>query len=180
MKPEDKNIVLIGMPGCGKSTVGKALANRLGREFFDSDAEFESRSGTSISDFFAAEGENAFRREESRIIENLGKKIHAVISTGGGVVTRPENIENLARNGFIVFLDRPLEDIRITSDRPLTPDRESLRKKYTERYSLYCGAANLHLETSGNEEETVTELLKALAEQGLIRDSHKPGKAEKE
>ena len=100
-----KNIVLIGMPGCGKSTFGKRLARRLGYKFYDADDVLEEREQRTIKDFFA-ESEDAFRAAETRTLAFLAELEGVVIATGGGAVKRSENMELMKRNGAVVFLDR--------------------------------------------------------------------------
>lgn len=137
-----KNTVLIGMPGSGKSTVGKLLADLTGREFFDCDEEFKKRYGD-ISEFFASEGEAVFRKKETLICRELSAKTGCVIATGGGVVTKWENVKMLKKNGTIVFLDRDIDLIVPTADRPLSSDRETLEKRYRERGPLYKEASDI-------------------------------------
>ena len=108
-----ENIILIGMPGCGKSSVGKALAAALNRTFLDADEEIVRRAGCSIPEIFAAQGEAGFRRLESAVLADLGKQSGIVLATGGGCVTRPENYPSLHQNGCIVWLTRdPAADRR--------------------------------------------------------------------
>ena len=132
-----QNIVLIGMPGCGKSTVGKALAEQMHRPFFDSDSVIEEENRISIASFIPKHGEPAFRKLEEQAIQKLSLLTGAVIATGGGVILNPKNMERLSQNGVIVFLDRELSRLAFSSSRPLSSDRESLRKRFEERYSLY-------------------------------------------
>ena len=105
-----KNIVLIGMPGSGKTTFGRALSRELNRPFVDADDYLEEREGRTISSFFA-ESEKAFRDAEERTIRELADRQGIVISTGGGVVKRTAYVENLRRNGLILLIDRPVDDI---------------------------------------------------------------------
>ena len=106
-----KNIVLIGMPGCGKSTLGRCLAERLGRDFIDADPEIEKDSGKTIPELFAV-SEDFFRKQETRTTKRLSALQDKVLAMGGGVVLRQENIISLKENGLIIFLDRSPEDIR--------------------------------------------------------------------
>ena len=128
-----KNIVLIGMPGCGKSTFGKRLARRLGRKFYDADDVLEEREQRTIKDFFA-ESEDAFRAAETRTLAYLAELEDAVIATGGGAVKRAENMELMKRNGVVIFLDRKPEQIlgNIEGDaRPLlAEDKQRIFKLY--------------------------------------------------
>lgn len=132
-----RNIVLTGMPGSGKSTIGKVLAERLNREFIDTDNLIVAKTGREISEIFATDGEAEFRKIEREIIEEVSLKNGLVISTGGGAVLNGENITNLKHNGIIFFLDRDLEELIPTSDRPLANSRESILKRYNERIDIY-------------------------------------------
>ncbi len=137
-----KNIVLIGMPGCGKTTVGKLLSKKLGMPFFDSDELIIEKSGRQISDIFEKEGEAFFRKLEAEAIFELSGKTGSVISTGGGAVLDPENVCNLSKNGTIYFIDRPLSDLVPTSDRPTASTFEAIKKRYEERYHIYKKSAH--------------------------------------
>ncbi len=134
-----QNIVLVGMPGSGKSTVGRLIARKLDRPFIDTDEMIAERYGD-IPALFEKEGESAFRDKESGVIREIAAAQGAVIATGGGAVLRPENIENLRQNGVIYYIDRPLSDILPTEDRPLSRDRAALEKRYAERRPLYLAA----------------------------------------
>ena len=114
-----KNIALIGMPGCGKTTVGKSLAQKTGRLFTDIDKQIEIKAGKSIPDIFTESGENAFRQSETQVLAEECKKSGIVIATGGGIVTRPENLDLLRQNSFIIYLKRNLTDLK-PDGRPLS------------------------------------------------------------
>lgn len=118
-----KNIVLTGFMGTGKSTIGLLLAKKLGCKFIDSDAEIVEHEGRSVSDIFATDGEKYFRKVESEVIKKLSMLSGCVISTGGGVVLNPENIENLRKNGIVINLKASVHTIyertSRNSDRPL-------------------------------------------------------------
>ncbi len=147
IKQSKENIVLIGMPGCGKTTVGRKLAKELDREFIDTDDIIVEREGRLIPEIFASEGEAAFRDIESAVIRDITLRSRgAVISTGGGAVLRPENVNALRRVGRIYFLDRDIENIKPTEGRPLSRDREALARRYRERYPVYCTSADVRLE----------------------------------
>ena len=105
------NIILIGMAGCGKTSVGKALARRTGREFVDTDELFEEKAGISIPRYFSLYGEAAFRRLETRVLTDVTRRSGLIIATGGGVVTQPENLPLLKQNGIVVWLRRPVADL---------------------------------------------------------------------
>ena len=148
-----KNIVLIGMPGCGKSTFGKRLAKKMGRSFYDADTVLEEREARTIKDFFA-ESEDAFRAAETRTLAYLAELEGVVIATGGGAVKRAENMELMKRKGVVVFLDRMPEQIlgNIEGDaRPLlAADKKRIFKLYEERIDLYRKYADKIITNSGD------------------------------
>ena len=137
-----KNIVLVGMPGSGKTTVGKILSEKLGMPLFDSDEIIVKETGREISEIFEKDGEKAFRKLESETILALSGKTGAIISTGGGAVLDPENVKNLSKNGKVYFIDRPLENLVPTSDRPTASSFEAIKKRFEERYDIYCASAD--------------------------------------
>lgn len=135
-----KNIFLIGMPGCGKSTIGKGLALRLNLPFYDVDEIIENREKLKISQIFN-NGEDYFRKLESETLLQLSNELCGVIATGGGVIKTKKNINTMKNCGLVIFIDRPLtyimEDID-TKSRPLLKDgKDKLIKLYEERYPLY-------------------------------------------
>lgn len=133
-----RNIILIGMPGSGKTTFGKAIAERLGRPFIDADDYLEEKEGRTIASLFAI-SEDAFRDAEERTIRDLSEKENLVIATGGGVIKRRASIENLKKNGHIFFLDRDAKDIASDVEvekRPLLKDGP--QKVYTTRPVGIC------------------------------------------
>lgn len=159
---QKQNIVLIGMPGSGKSTLGRQIAHLTGKAFYDSDTLLEARTGMTCGAYLETHGEDAFRLEETAVLRELSQKSGCVIATGGGAVTRRENTDMLMRNGVTVFLDRPLADIRPTPGRPLTRNRELLARKYAEREPLYRAAADVVFPVYGPPEEAAERLLDAL------------------
>lgn len=161
---EKQNIVLTGMPGSGKSTVGRILAREMGREFVDTDTEVIRLAKKPIADIFAQRGESGFRELESQVIEQLSQRTGLVIATGGGAILRAENVRRLRQNGRIYFLDRPLEDIKPSDDRPLSRDREALEKRYAERYPRYVAAADTGIPVRGDADSVA----QAIREEFLI------------
>lgn len=151
-----ENIVLVGMPGSGKSTVGRALADQMGRPFEDSDARIVEKYGD-ISRLFSQYGEAHFRQLEQSEIAALADRNGLVIATGGGAVTNAENISALRRNGKIYFLDRPLEAILPTDDRPLAKDRAALEARFKEREALYR-AAGTRIDCRGSVADIAREI----------------------
>lgn len=142
LKRQMENIILVGMPGCGKSTVGRLVAALSGKTFVDADVEIEKATQMSIPDIFAKEGEDGFRQWESNVLQQLGQKSGLVIATGGGCVTREENYAHLHQNGKIVWLQRDLNTLA-TDGRPLSlsgkiEEMWTIRKPLYERFSDYA------------------------------------------
>ncbi len=139
---EKQNIVLIGMPGCGKTTVGKLIARNSGKTFMDTDSMITEKTGMAVSDIFKKYGENRFRELESEAVREASEKNGQVIATGGGAVLRSENVDALRMNGRIYFLDRPVNMLVPTRDRPLADSAEAIHKRYEERLPLYLSSAD--------------------------------------
>lgn len=141
MKRMNQNIVLIGMPGCGKTTIGKLTAQRLNTKFCDVDHYIEDKDGRSIPEIFKDDGEAHFRKLESMAVEEVSKYVGSVISTGGGVIKFHKNMELLKKSGIIIFINRSVESIIAdieTDGRPLLKDgKERIYKLYKERIDLY-------------------------------------------
>ena len=159
-----QNIVLTGMPGCGKTTLGKKIAEELNREFIDTDELFERTFKISIPEFFEKYGEEEFRKKETEIIKSVCDRQSLVIATGGGVVTQSINILLLKRNGKIFFIDKELKFLQTGNGRPLTPDFEALQKKYSERLPLYLKSADKHLKLSDDLESNIKILFDSVKE----------------
>ena len=160
-----ENIVLSGMPGAGKSTVGRLLAQELNRPFFDLDEEIVRFAGRSIPEIFATDGEATFRNLETEVLrEVLANQKGIVLATGGGAVLRDENVDLLHRNGKICFLDRPLEALLPTSDRPLANSEEAIRRRYEERYERYCTTADYRIDADASPEEVVRRTRKEFSQ----------------
>lgn len=157
LRADMENIILIGMAGCGKSTMGKRLAQKLGRSFIDTDAVLTERIGN-IPAYLEKFGEEAFRKEETKILAEFGKASGLVISTGGGVVTREENYPLLHQNGRIVWLKRSVEKLS-AKGRPLS-QKEGVAALYEKRIPMYTRFADLVVENAGTPDETVEEIIK--------------------
>lgn len=157
-----KNIVLIGMPGCGKSTIGTLLAEKLGRTLADADEKIISLAGKSIPDIFAQDGEPTFRDWETQALTELGKQSGLVIATGGGCVTQKRNYPLLHQNGHLVWLERDCS-VLPTDGRPLSQAND-LGKMYAARKPLYEAFADIRVENTGTPAETVQKILDALEE----------------
>lgn len=147
------NIALIGMPASGKTSVGKVLSERLNKAFVDSDDEIVKIENKIIPEIFAEFGEAYFRNVEKSVIKDISMLNSQVISTGGGIVLNSENIENLKANSRIYFLDRPLDMLITTQDRPLSSNRADLEKRYFERYELYKSSADVIIDGGKSIEE---------------------------
>lgn len=145
LRADMENIVLIGMPGCGKSTVGAAVARQLGRKFVDIDTEIEKAAQMSIPNFFATQGEAAFRRLETAVLRRFTQESGLVIATGGGCVTVAENAPLLRQNGRIFWLQRDLSLLE-TRGRPLSVDLNAL---FSRRAPLYAALADRQIDNNG-------------------------------
>ena len=156
-----ENIVLSGMPASGKTTVGRLLADRLCRPLIDLDEEIVKMAGKPITEIFAEGGEPLFRDIETEVIRNTAKISGAVISTGGGAILREENVALLRQNGRIYFLDRPLEQLMPTDDRPLASTAEAIVKRYNERYERYLSTCDVRVENGGTAEGAAEKILGA-------------------
>lgn len=153
-----ENVVLTGMPGSGKSTVGKLL-NIEGFEFVDTDEEIEKRCGCSIKELIQEKGEAHFRALETEVIREVSSMNCRIISTGGGAVLKEENVRALKRNGKLYFLNADLSRLKATDSRPLSDTQKKLARLYTERMSLYTGTADVvvpDLRTPQDEADYIT------------------------
>lgn len=163
VKNDKQSIVLIGMPSSGKTTVGRILAEKCGKQLADTDEYIVRKIGIPISDFFAKHGEAEFRKIEKETVAELSATGGRIIATGGGAVLDAENVRALKQNGVLVFLDRRPENLIATDDRPLASRRSALEKLYAERYDIYCAAAELHIDANTTPEAEADAILKELA-----------------
>lgn len=165
MNKLNKNIILIGMPGCGKTTIGKVLSERLKVEFIDMDWYIEEKYGKTITQIFE-KGENYFRQLENEAARELGEKKQVIISTGGGVIKNLENIKLLKKNGIVVFIDRPVEDIKKnieTSERPLLKQgADKIYDLFKERYNIYNECCDFQIVNDSSIDEAIEKIVKAL------------------
>ncbi len=161
LRRETENIVLIGMPGCGKSTVAALLGKATDREVLDADALIAERAGRSIPEIFSDEGEEGFRRREAEVLRELGKRSGKVVATGGGCVTREENYPSLHQNGRIFWLRRDLEKLP-REGRPLSLSGD-LREMARVREPLYRRFADEIIDNNSAPEETVRRILEGMA-----------------
>jgi shikimate kinase len=162
----DENLYLVGPMGVGKTTIGRLIARKLGRQFIDLDVEIEHRAGAEIPWIFDVEGEDGFRRRESELLEEYAGERNLVVSTGGGVVLKPENRSVLQRSGLVVFLNATVEQLyeRLLKDkkRPLlqVPDRKAaIQHLKHNRDPLYREVADLVVDVGSRNSRHITELL---------------------
>lgn len=164
---EKENIVLSGMPGCGKSTVAALLAKKTGKKAYDTDEIIVRESGMEISDIFEKYGEEYFRRLESETVKRLSLRAdNLIISLGGGAVLKPDNVRALKKNGRIYFIDRPLEELMPTSDRPLAQSRAALAERFRERYRTYEGTADKIIKVIGDANVVAEMIRKDYCDEG--------------
>lgn len=153
------------MPGCGKTDIGKILAEKLHMKFCDIDRYIEKNTKKSITELFQ-DGEEGFRRIERRAVLQISKEENTVIATGGGVIKSFENIQNLRKNGIILFINRPIENIAEDIDistRPLIKDKkEKLYILYQERYSLYKKYCHHEVMNIGDLQEVIQKIIKII------------------
>lgn len=154
-------VFLIGMPGCGKTTIGKVLAKELNYKFYDMDKYIREISGKRIPELFN-EGEEVFRRWETEACKELSKKSRVIISTGGGVIKTLINRDILRDNGVVVFIDRPTEniisDVDINSRPLLKGGVEAIYKLYDERYDIYKEVAHIRVSNDGFIRDTINDI----------------------
>ena len=158
------NIALIGMPSSGKTTLGRMLAKSLGRTFVDLDEEIVKTDGRSIPDIFAAEGEDGFRTKETAETQRFGKEGRQLISCGGGIVKKPENLRALHQNGVILFIDRPVDALAVGGGRPLSSSMDALRQMEAQRRPLYLAAADAVIPNNGTLDDALHAAMEALDE----------------
>ena len=160
LEKRTKNLILIGMPGCGKTSLGRRLAQRLGRDWLDLDEEFARQVGMTPGAVIEAQGEAAFRRLEQEILRAAAKESGQVISTGGGVVTVPENRVLLRQNAVVIWIRRPLEQLAVAG-RPLS-QKTGPEELYRVREPLYRAAADLTVDNTGSMEDAVAAIMKGV------------------
>ena len=151
----NRNIILIGMPASGKSTIGKLLSKKINYEYYDVDKYLERKENVKISTLFSEKGEEYFRNLETKYLRELSQKNGIIISTGGGAVKREENMEILKEKGIVVFLSRKIEDIAKENHeaRPFLKDINNIYKLYDERIELYKRYSDIIIENNGTLQE---------------------------
>ena len=160
LRRETENVILIGMPGSGKTTVAMVLAEKLRRPVLDSDAAVAETAGIPIPEIFEREGEAGFRRRETAALAELGKRGGIILATGGGSVTRPENYDLLRQNGTILWLQRDITKLP-TDGRPISQSRD-LSGLLRERTPAYTRFADYIIDNNGTVEETLCRILEVL------------------
>ncbi len=165
-----KNIILIGMPGCGKTTIGKKLAQQIGLSFFDCDFEIVKTQGKPISQIFEEYGEPYFRKLETDIIKTHLPQENCVVSTGGGIVEKEDNVGILRSNGIVIFINRPVEKISKdidTANRPLLKNgKDKLSKLFERRIKLYQNACHIEIENTTTLDDAVMKIIDEVNKNG--------------
>lgn len=160
------NIVLIGMPASGKSTLGKQLSKKLNRPFYDVDKEIENKTNMKIKDYFSQFGEESFRKIETEVILELSKKQGAIISLGGGSLIKKENRYNIEKNSIMIFLNRDISFIKNNKKarltRPLLKDEKDIDLIYSKRIDTYLSVSDIKISTNGTILHTLNKILEAL------------------
>ena len=161
---EKQNIVLIGMPSCGKTTLGKKLSKELGYDFIDLDNAIVSKANKSIPEIFKESGEVGFRKIESEVCLEASKCNHTVISCGGGIIKNKMNMKALALNGFIIYIKRDVNQLLVGNGRPLSKDKDTLVKMFEERHPLYLKYSDVSISNTGNFKKALIELKEVVYE----------------
>ncbi len=158
---EKQNLVLIGMPGCGKSTAAEALGKILGRKVVDLDAEIVNDIGMSIKEYFELYQEEGFRKKETEITKRFMNETGIVISCGGGIVTRQDNMTALHQNGFVVWLKRDINCLEVSDSRPLSSRKQQLYSLYETRKELYASFSDAEAENNQSMDKTIDSIIEA-------------------
>jgi shikimate kinase len=162
------NIYLIGMPGCGKSTIGKIISKRLKLKHIDADEYLENKYSQTIPNIFSLYGEDDFRKKESIVIEELSKMNNLLVSTGGGVVVKDRNKEIMKNSGAVVFIDTTPDNILKNSSlsgRPLLKDKNRIYEIYKSRIDLYKDFADIVIDNNSSIDTAANEIIKYLSKE---------------
>lgn len=158
IKSLKQNLVLIGMPSSGKTSIGKLISEKYDYKLIDIDELIEDRINMKIKDYFLLFGEDSFRKIESDIIKEIQKVTHHVISCGGGVIKNSENMKFLRKNGLIIMIDRDVDKMVISNERPLSKNINDLKKLYIERYDLYKKYSDITFENNDSIENLLEKI----------------------
>ena len=161
---DKSNIVLIGMPMSGKSTIGHKLKEVFNKEFIDIDKEIVDKENKTINEIFEIYGEDYFRKLENELYTEYSKKNGLIISTGGGIVKNIDSIYKLKQNGLVVFIDRKIEKMIINNHRPLSKTKEDIERLYKERYELYLNNSDVKINNNGSKKRAVINIVEAFYE----------------
>jgi len=164
-----RNTVLIGMPSSGKSTLAAMLAEHTGRPLVEMDEEIEARAGRPVPAIFAESGEQEFRRLETELARTLAEGCGRIISCGGGIIKNPENMRLLSADGQVIWIRRPLAQLRGTPDRPLSQNRAQMEELYRQRSPLYERFADAAVDNSGSLQDALRQLLEATGREEIRR-----------
>lgn len=163
---QKENYVLVGMPGCGKTTLGQILAKTTGKTFIDSDDCIEEKEGKTCKEIIEDKGIDYFRDVESQVIKELSLKNNIVIATGGGAVLREQNVRNLKQSGIIIFIDRDIENIKPTDSRPLSNSQDKLKELYQTRYPIYSKACDYKISNNQKAQDGLNSILNIIKTKG--------------
>ena len=162
VKKNQQNIILIGMPGCGKTTAGKIIAEKLGRKFADTDEIIEEKTEKKIPQIFTENGEEFFRKIEAEAVKEIGKNLSAVIATGGGAVLKKENRDALKQNGTVVYIKKDLSLLSLDG-RPLSKNAGAVEELYRQRKDIYEFFADFTVEAGDSAEATAERVIECLS-----------------
>ncbi len=163
VKMEKSSYILIGMPGCGKSTVGAMLSKKFDRDFIDTDVMFREENGVGAGEYIEEFGEEAFREKEAEVVRRAASRSGIVIATGGGAILREENVDALKSNGLLIYLHRELKDLA-SEGRPLSQNDEKRKALYYKRLPIYLKLQDMTVRVSDYENKTVTRVIKKITE----------------
>lgn len=161
---DKQNIVLIGMPSCGKSSLGKKLSKQLGYDYIDIDKKIVEKTNKTIPQIFIESGETGFRKIESEVCLEVSKCNHTVISCGGGIIKNEINMKALALNGFIIYIKRDIDKLLVGNGRPLSKDKNTLLKMFEEREPLYIKYSDTSVSNNGYFKFTLKNLKEVIYE----------------
>jgi shikimate dehydrogenase len=156
-----KNIVFVGMPGCGKTTVSKILGEKLGRTVVDLDKEFTKTFNITPSDYITTYGEQAFRDKESEVVASVCKQSKLIIATGGGAVIREENRIAIKQNATVIWLNRALDQLSM-KNRPLSNGADAIKTLYETRKKYYNSVSDIAIENDADKQTVVERVIDAL------------------